>query len=122
MEAGNIRNSISALHTKFEAFIYMANGMYAKSTIISPNVCGRLFAMGEKGFGTRRMTAVASYFEEIQQMKVSFITFMIAHVPGLKTKRRIVLHVVLVSNRLKLSTLTWSPMFGYKSLNRICLF
>lgn len=65
----------------------MANGMYTKSTIISRNVCGRLFATGEDDFGTRRMTAFASYLEEIQHMKESFITFMITHVPRLKTKR-----------------------------------
>jgi len=87
MEARNIRNSISALHTKYEAFIYMANVMYAKSTIISRNICDRLFATDEDGFGTRRMTTFASYLEEIQQMKESFITFMITHVPRLKTKK-----------------------------------
>ena len=37
---------------------HMGNGMYEEFKTVSGHICNGLFATGEDGFGTRRMTSI----------------------------------------------------------------
>lgn len=50
------------------------------------NLCNRLFSDGEDGFGTRKMTCIAIYLEDIRILERSFSHSGILYLPRIHNK------------------------------------
>ncbi|KAL0668437.1 hypothetical protein Bca4012_031141 [Brassica carinata] len=55
--------------------------MYEEFTAVPDHSCNGLFLTGEDGFRTRRMTSISIYLEDIKNLKESFHSSTIIHVP-----------------------------------------